>query len=174
MINYKDPQDEHLTEAPPEELFDWQLFGAMVRNMRRKRGWAKAEHFSIAIHNRTRLHISADTLYKIESGRQVPSSMQLFAMMLALGLKAPEVMDVLMRTCSCEEWKELYNGEVPFNWRVANTRNLAFEMFGESGHELDALNVDADMFEVFRDSRDVYVRFSDDPDDLNVLRAMEA
>ena len=66
------------------ELFDWPLYGALVRHHRTKAGIKTAAAFSDAVYERTRAKVSRDSIYKIEQGRQVPDAMQFMAINLAL------------------------------------------------------------------------------------------
>lgn len=93
-----------------EDLFDWTMFGSVIRITRRILGYRKASEFSDAIVDITGYSITADTLYKIESGKQAPSAMQLFAIMLALGVTADNFSSVVgdtMMACSRGEWKKI-------------------------------------------------------------------
>ena len=69
--------------------------GFYIRSSRRKAGYWKAELFSDAIEEQTGRHVSADTLYKIESGRQEPSITQLMAIAYTLGYGEEELAHLL-------------------------------------------------------------------------------
>lgn len=90
------------------ELFDWALFGEMVRYMRRRQGYYSASEFSDAISSRASVDISADTLYKIESGKQATSAMQFFAITITLGLSAAESIEMFL-PCACNIWKSRWS-----------------------------------------------------------------
>lgn len=85
------------------EVFDWKLYGSLVRRVRMNLGYKKAEDFAASIWRRTRVKISRDTLYKIEQGRQVPDAAQFMAINLALsGTKFyPWITDL----CTSPEWR---------------------------------------------------------------------
>ncbi len=67
--------------CPP---FDWAMYGACVRCRRRAAGCRTAADFSAMLYRRTRLEVSKDALYRIEQGRQQPTSEQFMAINLAL------------------------------------------------------------------------------------------
>ena len=122
------PVEEYDRGKENEELFDWHLFGAMLRNRRLKMGYKKASAFSETIYNRTRLIITEQQLYKIESGRRVPTGMELVAIAVTVGRGAFLQM---LSTCSCDEWSgEWENGEVPKHWRIENSEHYALAALG--------------------------------------------
>lgn len=101
------------------ELFDWKLYGLLMRKLRLDLGYRKAEDFSDSIWRRTRVKISRDTLYKIEQGRQIPDASQFMALNLALSksLFNPEVAGM----CTSQVWKSLAEGaDVPEEWKKEN------------------------------------------------------
>lgn len=113
--------------SDPQEKFEpWenQLYGALVMNERKKRGFSTAQAFSDAIYRRTRVRIGRDTLYKIEQGRQTPDIRQFFAINIALYHNpfAPKV----TTPCICSEWMNIATneGEIPMSWRKGNTLDL--------------------------------------------------
>ena len=109
-----------------EEFEPWssQLYGAMVKNARKRAGYSTAQAFSDSIFRRTRVYISRDVLYKIEQGRQNPDIAQFMAINLSL-YGAPVPSKVTM-PCICPEWVEIASngGEIPPSWRRANTRAI--------------------------------------------------
>lgn len=115
-----------------KHMFDWGLYGAMVRHTRNKLGFTKAEDFGAALWRRTRIYISRDVLYKIEQGRQVPDAMQFMALNLVLfGSYYPELKVIDM--CLSSDWEyiekhnELPNREfnIPENWKEENSKMVA-------------------------------------------------
>ena len=83
-------------------LFDWRLWGALLRNGRRRLGYKKAVDFAKAVRDRTGLDISQETIYKIEQGKRVPSAMQLMAVLLMFDpVNARKWEDL----CMCGEWR---------------------------------------------------------------------
>ena len=113
-----------------EELFDWTVFGALIRNKRKKKGYKTAEEFSQTIYNRTRFNISAETLYKIEGGKQVPNAMQLMAICMSVNW-SPQIGD-LFSVCASNEWNEVASGAVPESWRRQNSAHYSFDITGFS------------------------------------------
>lgn len=86
-------------------MFDWALYGMVVRKRRTELGYKKAEHFSASIWRRTRVPISRDSMYKIEQGKQTPTGMQMLAINLSLyGQPFPEE---LFDICSSRAWKSI-------------------------------------------------------------------
>lgn len=114
-----------------EDLFDWTVFGALIRNKRRKKGYKTAEEFSKTIYNRTRFTISAETIYKIEGGKQVPNAMQLMAICMSVSW-SPQIGD-LFAVCASNEWNEVASGAVPLSWRRENAAYYALESTGAPG-----------------------------------------
>ena len=120
------PNDNSM--ATDNELFDWVLYGTLIRYRRTKLGYKKAELFSQTLWRRTRVYLSRDMLYKIEQGRQIPNALQFMALNLALyGLMFPE--DVLQQCMSPEfrtlatAYKETATPEnpwVPIKWARQN------------------------------------------------------
>ena len=113
-------------EDPEEEFEPWanQLYGAMIKNARKRAGYSTAQAFSDTIYRRTRVYISRDVLYKIEQGRQKPDIEQFMAINLSL-YHAPLPSKVTM-PCICPEWISIASneGEIPLSWRKENTRDL--------------------------------------------------
>ena len=84
-------------------MFDWGLYGMVVRKRRIELGYKKAEYFAASIWRRTRFDISRDSLYKIEQGKQVPTGTQVLAINMALyGHPFP---DELFDICATRAWK---------------------------------------------------------------------
>ncbi|MEG1827730.1 MAG: hypothetical protein RRZ85_06235 [Gordonibacter sp.] len=129
-------------EAAP--MFDWALYGMVVRKRRIELGYKKAEHFAASMWRRVRFAISRDSLYKIEQGKQVPTGTQVLAINMALyGQPFPaELFDI----CAMPAWKSMarnaraaidesgadYDGcdipeFVPELWRRQNFGNGLFE-----------------------------------------------
>lgn len=88
------------------DLIDWGLYGAMIRHARIKLGYKTAESFSPSLWRRTRVYISRDVLYKIESGKQVPDTLQFMALNIALFGEFFPIPKVIS-TCMGAEWEEL-------------------------------------------------------------------
>lgn len=109
-----------------EELFDWTVFGALIRNKRKKKGYKTAEEFSRTIYNRTRFTISAETLYKIEGGKQVPNAMQLMAICMSVSW-SPQIGN-LFAVCASNEWNEVAAGALPDSWKRENSAYYATEL----------------------------------------------
>jgi len=87
------------------ELFDWSLYGAMVRHARTKLGYKNTNDLSETIFRRTRMQISKDVLYRIEQNRQEPTAMQFLAINLALFNKIwPEGRSEMI-ACLSDEWR---------------------------------------------------------------------
>jgi len=98
--------------------FDWALYGMLVRRKRLDLGFRKAEEFAASIWRRTRVHISRDTLYKIEQGNQIPDAEQFMAINLALGrvlFDAPTA-----DLCLSPEWREIVGSSIPDAWKEDN------------------------------------------------------
>lgn len=109
-----------MAKETADELFDWELYGLLVRRARQNMGYKKAEEFAESIWRRTHARISRDTLYKIEQGRQVPDASQFMALNLAVSqsLFNPEVANM----CVSRSWKSLSNGaDIPDEWKKENS-----------------------------------------------------
>lgn len=90
---------------PDTSLFDWSVYGALVRNARNRLGYKTAEAFSETIWFRTRVSVSSVSLYRIEQGRQVPDAMQFMGINMALfGAILP---DALIDPCISRDWHEI-------------------------------------------------------------------
>ena len=106
------------------EPWDGVLYGSLVKNARKKAGFANVESFTAGIYRKTRVYISRDVYYKLEQGRQTPSIVQFMAINITL-------FDIPMPTnialpCICPEWLGIVEsgGEIPGQWREENTRAL--------------------------------------------------
>lgn len=109
-----------MEKEPVAELFDWKLYGLLIRKARQDLGFTKAEEFAESILRRTHTRISRDTLYKIEQGRQVPDANQFMALNLAVGksLFNPETSGM----CVSQTWKSLSDGVgIPDEWKKENS-----------------------------------------------------
>ena len=130
MPGYEFEQYENGVDV--DDLFDWAVFGALVRQHRKRMGYKTAEAFSESIYNRTRFSISAETLYKIEGGKQMPNGMQLLSLLIALGLepfKSPA--GRILTAASGKEWESVGTwNEVPEKWRRENSCHYALEYSG--------------------------------------------
>lgn len=148
--------DEHLTPieryekgVDPEYLFDWHLFGAMLRNRRTRMGYKTAESFARTIYNRTRYTVTKEQMYKIESGRRMPNGSELVAIALAIG--KPHFMKIL-DACACDEWKAVAELGTPFvEWREENASMYALETTGKPDADSDewraVMDVHSDMID---------------------------
>lgn len=123
-------------DGDEEEFSAWddQLYGAMVKNARKKAGYSTAQAFSDTIYRRTRVRITRDVLYKIEQGRQTPDLRQFMAINIALyHVPLPSKITV---PCMSAEWINIASneGEIPLSWRRGNTLALE-EATGERYHD---------------------------------------
>ena len=121
MRTTKQTDQSRLAPADDEfEAFDWNFYGAIVKNARKRQGYKTAQSFSDTIWRRTRYAVSRDSVYKIEQGRQVPDAMQFMAINIAL-FKEPFPVKQL-GPCYSSEWSDLldHNGLVPREWAVQN------------------------------------------------------
>jgi len=88
-----------------KQAFDWGLYAALIRKRRKDLGYKTAKAFSDFICMRTRVKVSEQTLYKIESGKQIPNANVFFALNLAsFGTLFPMVQ---LDMCMCPEWREI-------------------------------------------------------------------
>lgn len=129
-----------MADREPAVMFDWSLYGMLVRKHRAEKGYKKAEAFSETIWRRTRVDISRDTLYKIEQGRQVPNAEQFMAINMAL-FGAP-INDDLLHLCMSAEWRSISNEEadpIPHEWKLENTEILYQQFDDGSFMEIDVL-----------------------------------
>lgn len=120
-----------MADKEPAAMFDWSLYGMLVRKHRAEKGYKKAEAFSETIWRRTRVDISRDTLYKIEQGRQIPNAEQFMAINMAL-FGAP-INEGLLHLCMSTEWRSISNEEadpIPHEWKLENTQAL-YEKFDD-------------------------------------------
>ena len=79
------------------KLFDWELYGVLVRLGRVKLGYRKADSFSKHIHARTGYDITHWSLYKIEQGSRIPGAEQFLAINMSIwGEMLP---DEVVRKC---------------------------------------------------------------------------
>lgn len=105
-----------MAEKDAVAMFDWGLYGAVVRKRRIELGYKKAEHFAESVWRRVRFEISRDSLYKIEQGKQIPTGMQTLAINMALfGSPFP---DELFEICASRGWKKIAR-----NVHAANAEN---------------------------------------------------
>lgn len=125
-----------MSESPKEtacpendfEPFDWDIYGAIVRMTRRKRGYKNFQQFSDAIYRRTRKPIAPNVLKRIEQGRQEPTASQFMAINLSLFKEfAPTQNDKSdLAKCLSDEWRfcidfaDNKNGGTPGEWRLEN------------------------------------------------------
>lgn len=85
--------------------FDWELFGAIIRKSRTKMGYNKADVFCESVFYRARVNISPVTYYRIETGKQEPTAVQLFGICMALyGEPFPQK---IFDACASDEWKAI-------------------------------------------------------------------
>lgn len=112
------------------ELFDWSLYGAMVRHERTKLGYKNTNDLSDTIYRRTRMRVSKDVLYRIEQNRQEPTAMQFMAINLAIFNEIWPRFRADMSACPSEKWR-IYNEneEMPAEWRADNLA-IAYEELG--------------------------------------------
>lgn len=85
-------------------IFDWGIFGVLVRCFRRELGFRKAEEFSDAIEQETGLKISADIIYKIENGKQKATVEQFFAILSMFDTGSRKR---IIRLCVCDGMSEV-------------------------------------------------------------------
>lgn len=112
------------------EIFDWSLYGAMVRHERTKRGYKNTEALSDTVFRRTRIRISKDVLYRIEQNRQEPTAMQFLAINLALFNEIWPRYRADMSACLSDEWREYNENEgMPEIWLKTNLA-AAFDELG--------------------------------------------
>lgn len=99
------------------ELFDWSLFGALIRHERTKAGCRNTGEFSELVERRTHFKISKDVLYRIEQNRQEPTAMQFVSINLALFREVwPDLFGDL-NPCMSKEWREIdYEKRMPIAW----------------------------------------------------------
>ncbi|WP_080797902.1 hypothetical protein [Arabiibacter massiliensis] len=110
-------------------LFDWELYGLLVRKARIDMGYKKAEDFAESVWRRTRVRMSRDILYKIEQGRQIPDASQFMALNLAVSdsLFYPDVTDM----CTSRSWKQIAGGDgIPDEWKKENSEEAWAERTG--------------------------------------------
>lgn len=115
-------------------LYDWDLFGALMKLERKKLFITSTAELSEEIYLNTRKRISKDTLYRIEQGKQVPNAEQFMAINLTLfGSLIPGEFSN-MHTCLSEEWRECAGGgTIPEQWRKENI----LEAYRKSGFVSD-------------------------------------
>lgn len=125
-------------------LFDYALYGLLVRKGRIDMGFKKAEDFSEAVWRRTRVRITKDMLYKIEQGRQVPDTTQFMALNLVLsGTPFNEQLSSMCFSVECRHIIE--SRSIPDEWRVENTQRAWAEAFGvEAFEDMKAMTPDDD------------------------------
>lgn len=124
-----------MVKSETSGMFDWSLYGLLVRKFRTDMGYKKAEDFAATIWRRTRVEVSRDSLYKIEQGRQVPSAEQFMAINIALGraIDFTEITDI----CKSKEWKEIIEGRhdpIPITWKIENDMR-ALQEYGGTGEK---------------------------------------
>lgn len=110
-------------------VFDWGLYGMLIRKRRIDIGYKKAEFFAKSIWRRARVAISRDTLYKIEQGRQIPDALQFMGINMALyGVPFSEE---VMQLCMSNEWKEIESASrhyIPTLWKQENFNEAEEEL----------------------------------------------
>ena len=122
-----DGKDEKL------ELFDWELYGMLVRNRRKKMGYKDADLFSQTLYRRVRLQISRDAIYKIETAKQEPTTTQFMGINLALWGEV--IPSEITSFCMIDQWKTMVDEPkhpyIPDEWveenRLAATQKGACE-----------------------------------------------
>lgn len=131
-------------------LFDWSLYGALIKHKRIQRGIKNVPAFSDFIRFCTRESISRDALYRIEQGRQTPSAEQFIAINLALfGAQWPSS-DASFLGCFSEGWREYVEEErMPHSWLLEELTAL-FEVYGFTNDDGDKCFFDCDLPEPAR------------------------
>lgn len=118
-------------------MFDWSLYGLLVRKFRTDMGYKNAEDFADTIWRRTRVEVSRTSLYKIEQGKQAPSAEQFMAINMALGGAID--FEEITNLCKSTEWKEILRGDhdpIPLEWRYENYERAIQEHAGNGEGEL--------------------------------------
>lgn len=131
-----------------EPMFDWALYGALVRKERIRLGYRRAEDFAASIWRRTRVDVSRDTLYKVEQGRQVPDALQFMAINMALGFDPffGRVVDM----CISSEWRIASEArDIPEKWKVINFINAEAKGGARFESASDAAEACRDLPELF-------------------------
>lgn len=92
-----------------EVLFDSEMLGMRLRRARRDLGLNTTESASEYILEKTGYTISSDTVYRIERGKQPPSTPQFFAFCLAYfgRLNGVEQISSIIDDCACKAWREM-------------------------------------------------------------------
>lgn len=110
-------------------LFDYALYGLLVRKGRLDMGFKKAEEFSDAVWRRTHVMITKDMLYKIEQGRQVPDTTQFLALNLVLsGTPFNEAISSMCFSVECRQIIEAHS--IPDEWKAENTNRVWLDETG--------------------------------------------
>ncbi|RNL18820.1 hypothetical protein DMP07_07645 [Slackia faecicanis] len=91
-----------------EMLFDSEMLGMKLRRARRDLGLSTTESASAYIFEKTGYTISSDAVYRIERGKQPPSTPQFFAFCLAYfgRLNRAVEIDSIIDDCACKAWRE--------------------------------------------------------------------
>lgn len=133
-------------------LFDYALYGLLVRKGRIDLGFKKAEDFSEAVWRRTRVRITKDMLYKIEQGRQVPDTTQFMALNLVLsGTPFNEAISSMCFSTECRHIIE--DRSVPDEWRTENALKAWAEALGvEAVEDVKAMTPDDDWLRLYSSS----------------------
>lgn len=127
------------------QLFDWNLYGTLVRRERLNRGMKTPSELSREIQRCTRQQISKDVLYRIEQNRQDPTAQQFLAINLTLFGKLFPEQRADISACLCAEWRFYQNEEQPpLHWRIENI-NAAYEQCGFVSDEGDKCVFDSDV-----------------------------
>lgn len=95
--------EEDLTSFEP---IDFELWAVFIRNKRKKMGYISVVDFVKSVFLRTRVYIKEQSYYKIEQGRQKPTTIQFFALNLVIFGTVYPPEDILGYIVS-DEWKEI-------------------------------------------------------------------
>ncbi len=111
-----------MTSKTENTLYDWELYGLLLRKRRIDMGFKKAEDFASTIWRRTRVKLTRDMLYKFEQGRQVPDGTQFMALNLVVSgnLFAPDISNL----CSTLETQALSEDRIPQEWKTENAQSV--------------------------------------------------
>lgn len=133
MTEKKTVQNFHVGFFKGEELdsfepIDYELWSTFVRSKRKKMGYISVTRFVKTVFLRTRVYIKEQSYYKIEQGRQKPTTNQFFALNLVVfGTLLPPA-DIMAHAVS-DEWKEVldvaenpkeHDTIVPLKWAEEN------------------------------------------------------
>ena len=107
------------------EVFDFALFGILIRKERKDQGISSVDEFVKSIEEKTGLSVPKEALTRIESGKQEPRLSQVIAISLTLYNRLPlgfhTSPDPITLAC-CKKWQEMEEEGETSEWLATRDR----------------------------------------------------